>query len=400
MRTESPPRQRSSLRALIGATYVSTLGDGAFLAAAPLAAAAITKNPSAVAVVAAAQYLPWLLISPVAGAYVDRWNKRATLVWFDSIRAVALLVLASLVLLDVNSIPALAAVAFFIVVGQIFADTATQTVVVELAGREAESLNKANGHLSSAGTLGKSLAGPPVGSLSFAVLPWLPFVLDALTFALSAVVLRRLPDGPARDSGEQASVAAAIRAGVRFLVSHRDLRILCVLVSMANLANFMSLATFVLFATERLDVTPAAYGALLAAGSVGGVAGGFAARHVVTRLGARGAITIGLIAGAIAWPMIGVVASPWIAGGILVVIEFCAAVTTVVAISARQQLTPAELLGSVISAFRTVGAGAAPLGAFIGGLIATTMGLSAPFYAAGAVLALAVLLSSQVRISR
>src|SRR5688500_9415891 len=57
-----PAPRRRGLRALVAATAVSSVGDGAFIAAAPLAAAVVTRNPTAVAIVTAAEYLPWVLV--------------------------------------------------------------------------------------------------------------------------------------------------------------------------------------------------------------------------------------------------------------------------------------------------------------------------------------------------
>ncbi len=397
MPDSTPVRGRRGLRALVASSYISSLGDGAFLAAMPLAAAAITRDPAAVAIVAAAEYLPWLAITPVSGALVDRWNRRTVLVSADVLRACALVALTAVIVLGATSIPLLAATAFAVVVGQIFADTASQTVVVDLAGRDETALHKANGHISAAGTTGKSLVGPPIGSVLFAAAPWLPFVLDAASFAGSAGLARTLPVDLAEpaESGRP-RLFASIATGVKFLAQHRTLRTLCLLVAAANLANFMALATFVLYATSRLGVSTAMYGVLLAAGALGGIAGGMLTARIVTRLGNRGAIIAGLVAGTIAWPGLAITSSAYVAAAMLMALEFAAAVTTVVAITARQQVTPPELLGRVISAFRTVGAGAAPLGALAGGLLAATIDLSAPLYAAGAVLGVAVLISARL----
>src|SRR5271155_3962637 len=62
------------------ANAISSTGDGAFVAALPLLAVTITRDPRLVSVVAAATYLPWLLLSLPAGAVVDRYD-RATLMW-------------------------------------------------------------------------------------------------------------------------------------------------------------------------------------------------------------------------------------------------------------------------------------------------------------------------------
>lgn len=360
----------------------------------PLAAAAITRDPTAVAVVAAAEYVPWLVVTPVAGALVDRWNRRLVLVVADVLRALALTALVMLVVLDLAAIPMLATVACVVVVGQIFADTAAQSIVMELAGRRTDALHRANGQISSAGMAGKSLIGPPVGSVLFAVAPWLPFAIDAASFAGSAGLVSALPkDRAVKAQNHRPRLLASIGEGVAFAWRHPTLRTLCLLVAAANAANFMVMSILVLYATSGLGVSTAGYGVLLAVGAIGGIAGGFAASKVARLLGDRGAITASLAVGVVAWPALAITPSPVVAGVILAGVEFCAAVVTVVAVTARQQLTPPELLGRVISAFRTVGAGAAPLGALLGGLLASAGELTAPMYGASAVLSVAVALS-------
>lgn len=381
--------QPRGLRPLISAAYASSLGDGAFVAAAPLAAAALTQDPAAVAAVSMATYLPWLLVSPMAGALVDRWDLRAVLVVSDVLRALALIALAALLGLGFGSIPLLAAVACGVVVGQVFADTASQSVVVDLAGRDSGALNKANGHLSSATTAGKSFAGPPLGSTLYALVPWLPFALDGASFVASAGLVSRLPKRHRTETAEHGSLRRSMAAGARFLAGHRQLRALCLLIAAANLADFMALATFVLFAKERLGVSTAAYGLLLAISAIGGFAGGFVAERIARVLGPRLTVVLGLAIEAIAWPVVAFSTSVYVVAPILPLIELCAVVATVVTITLRQQLTPAPMLGRVISAFRTVGAGAAPLGAVLGGVLATTLGLQAPLAIAGIVLGVA-----------
>src|SRR5689334_23542284 len=79
---------RGTRRPRLGARYwrlwwantISSTGDGAFVAALPLLAVTISRDPRLVAVVTAASYLPWMVLSLPAGALVDRYD-RATLMW-------------------------------------------------------------------------------------------------------------------------------------------------------------------------------------------------------------------------------------------------------------------------------------------------------------------------------
>src|SRR5580700_3216325 len=74
------------------ANAISSTGDGAFVAALPLLAVTITRDPRLVSVVTAATYLPWMVLSLPAGALVDRYD-RATLMWSSQLVQAAVVAL-------------------------------------------------------------------------------------------------------------------------------------------------------------------------------------------------------------------------------------------------------------------------------------------------------------------
>lgn len=390
-------RPGRGLGALAAAAGISSLGDGAFLAAAPLAAAAVTRDPVAVAVVAAAEYLPWVLVSPYAGVYVDRWRKRSVLVVSDVLRATAVVALAVVAALGLLSIPILAAVAFAVVAGTVFHDAAAQAVVADLTARDPEQLDVVNGRLSAASTGGRQLLGPPAGGALFAAAPWLPFAFDAASFAASGLLLRALPVGEVTAASADQSVLTAMKAGARFLVRHRELRALCLLLAAANFTYNLAWSTLVLYVTDEggLDLGQLGFGLLLSALAVGGVAGGVLAPRVIKALGGTRSVVLGLIAEAAAWPAIAATNLPLVAAAALALAGLSASVVTVVAMSARQRAVPAEMLARVITAFRLVSNGAAPLGAVAGGLVAGVAGLRAPLLVASAVLVATVVLAAR-----
>src|SRR6186997_2930335 len=105
---------------LWAAQTVSSLGDGVTHAALPLLSLTLTRNPMALAVVAAAGTLPWLLFGVLGGALVDRWDRRRTMWVTDAARAALLAIPATAAALDVLNIPLLAAVAFLLGLGGLF----------------------------------------------------------------------------------------------------------------------------------------------------------------------------------------------------------------------------------------------------------------------------------------
>jgi MFS family permease len=86
------------LATLLAAGAVSNLGDGVTLAAAPLLAASITRDPRAIAAVGVAWSLPWLLFALVSGAGADRTARRRLWVGADLVRVGSLAALTAAVL--------------------------------------------------------------------------------------------------------------------------------------------------------------------------------------------------------------------------------------------------------------------------------------------------------------
>ncbi|NBH08275.1 MFS transporter [Amycolatopsis sp. SID8362] len=87
---EAPAATRRSFWRLWWSALVSGVGDGIRIGALPLLAAALTREPVAVAVVTLAGGLPWLVAGPFTGALTDRWPDRRRVLWLtDVVSAVA-----------------------------------------------------------------------------------------------------------------------------------------------------------------------------------------------------------------------------------------------------------------------------------------------------------------------
>jgi len=373
---------------LLAATGISVTGDGALIAAAPLLAASLTRDPLAVSAVTAAFYLSWLLVGLPAGALVDRRARRPVLVAADLVRAVILAALATLVLTGTASVPLLVAAVLLVGVAQCFFDSAAQAVIPAIVGRDKETLTRTNGRYWALDTIGRSLAGPPLGSTTFAVNKTLPFAGDALSFLASAVLVSRLPHVPAPD-GPHERVRVAVRGGLRHLARTRELLVLALSLGAYNFGYNLAIATFVLYAKDVLHVADAGYGFLLATMAVGGVAAGWRAAPLLRRLSYRQAQAVALLVQGLAWLGVALAPNAILAGVLLAVLGAASALTSVAVGSARQALTPDALLGRVVSAFRLVGIGAAGLGALAGGVVADWQGLRAPLLVAAVLLVVA-----------
>lgn len=374
---------------LLASTGISVTGDGAFLAAAPLLAASLTRNPLAVSTVTAAFYIPWLIAGLPAGALADRWPRRAVMITADLLRAAALTALSILIVTGYATLQLLTATILIVGIARCFFDASSQAVIPLMVGRDKEILTKVNGRYWAVDTVGRSLAGPPLGSGVFTVSATLPFAADAASFVASAAFISRLPKMPA--PGGHTSITAAIRAGLAHLLATPDLRTLALSMGAYNFAYNVSMAPFVLYATGTLHVAQGVYGVLLAVAALGGIATGWRAAPLTRQLSYRQMMAIAIGLQAASWFGIAAVSNVFAVGAFLALLGAASTLTSVAAGSARQALTPDDLLGRVVTAFRLFGGGAAGLGALTGGFVAREAGLRAPLWSAAALLGMAAL---------
>jgi MFS family permease len=371
-----------------------------YLAALPLLAATLTRDPLAVSVVTVAGWLPWLLFALPAGAVVDRLDRRRVMWAVDTARALVVAALAAAVLAGWASIPLLAVAGFLVGAGQTLVENAAQAMVVAVVGRDPRRLERANGQLVATLTVGQQLAGPPAGSAAFALAAWLPFVADAVSFGAGAGLVASIGGrfGPGRTDGGTAgrSLRTEIAEGVRFLLGHRLLRAGVLLVSASNLAFMAGEAVLVLFAADELGLGGRGYGLLLAAVAVGGVPGSLLAARVGERVPPGPLIVGGVLAGAAAMACFGLATDPWLAGAAYAATGAVWGVWNVTLLSLRQAIVPDRLTGRVVGAIRLIGFGSIPVGALLGGLVARALGLRAPFLLGAAVLVVAALAAAPV----
>jgi MFS family permease len=364
------------------ANAISSTGDGAFVAALPLLAVTITRDPRLVSVVTAATYLPWMLFSLPAGAIVDRYD-RATLMWrSQAVQAAIVAAITVGIVFRQADIALLGLAGFGLGCAEVIFSNAAQAVLPALVPPEL--LPKANGSQQISLTVGESFLGPPVGSLLFAAAAALPFGLDAASFAGSAALVATLPrNQKATHDARTTSIRAQVKEGLRWLAGHRLLRVVAVLLGVYNFANQMGQAILVLLATQTLHVGSRGYGFLLAACAVGSVAGGLVCPALTRRLGFLPSLVIGGAIDAAVFVGIGLAPDAAVAAVLLVGQGFGVTLWNVVTVSLRQRIVPPDLLGRVNSVYRMLGWGLMPAGALAGGFVAHAAGLRAPYVVAG-----------------
>lgn len=372
-----------SFRRLWAASALSNLADGVFQVALPLLAVSLTRSPGPVAGVALAQRLPWLVMALPAGALADRLDRRRTMIRVDVLRVAVMGALAVAVGLDVTNLPGLYVAALVLGVGETLFDTAAQSILPSVVGRE--HLVPANGRLQAVELTMNQFVGPPLGGLAASATLAAAFAVSSFAHLAAAACLVTMA-GTFRP--ERADPGPSLRGdvveGLRFVWGNPVLRTFAVMLGGMNLAFAAHFSVFVLFAVDPgpLGLSSAGFGLLLAAGAAGGVTAS-ASVAPLERLAGRarclgGAVVV--FGGALAVPA----ATTSVPANVLAfaALGFAMVVWNVITVSLRQRITPDALLGRMNSAYRLLGWGTMPVGAALGGTVAEIAGLRPTFLAA------------------
>ncbi|MFE2559178.1 MFS transporter [Streptomyces sp. NPDC059352] len=387
------PDWRGGFGRLWTAAVVSRFGDSLRTAALPLLAASLTDDPLLIASVTACGFLPWLLFGLLGGAVADRVDQRRAMWAVDLLRGALMASFAVAVALGHATIALLLVLAFALTTLQTLFDNAATALLPALV--PAEALAAANARLMTGQQFaGGLLAAPLVPALLLAG-DAVPYVADAATYALAALLIASLrtgaPERPPRPGGS--TLRKEMAEGLAPLRRDRTLRWLCTATTLCNIGMGALIATLVVHVTDGRPVGTAgntAYAATITAFAVGGVAGGFLVRRIAERTGRIRAV---LLAGTVqtgCLVLMGAVPALAVSIAAMAVFGFMGTVWNVSQTTLMQERAPEGMLGRIAAAFRTLAVAGAPLGALLGGAAAAGWGPHTPALLAAALFSLAV----------
>jgi MFS family permease len=396
---------------LWGAVASSNLGDGLVSLAFPWLASLLTRDAMAIAGVALATRLPWLLFSLQAGVLGDRLDRRRLMVSANAVRALVAGAATLAVVLDVMSMPALYAAAFLLGMCEVVFDNTSQAILPALVPRDR--LDRANGTIMGAQMVIAEFVARPLSGAIIGVMLSLPFAIDALTAGISAALIASIPGSfrpsPTADTPDAAPrprMRTEVAEGLRWLWGHHLLRRLALALGAMNGTGAALMATYVLFAQEILLLDGLGFGLLLAAGSVGGLLGSILGPNVAAKLRSGPSLTLTIAVPIVTFTVTAFTSNAIVVAACFSAFGFTAIVWNVVTVSLRQTLIPDELLGRVNSVYRFLGWGAMPIGTLLGGALVSLVeagvtreaGLRAPFLAGAAIhVVLLVLVAPRLR---
>ncbi len=361
----------------------SKLGDGLMAAAAPLLAISLTKDTVLIALSGAMYLLPWLFFAIAIGTLVDRIDRRRTLVAVAIFRALVATTLAVLIFTNTLSIYGLLLSTFLIGTADVFNDTALQSVIPTILNKD--QLERGNSRFQMSDTVLQQFIGMPLGAAFFVISASLPFGLNALGFAIAAVLLVLIPRRHIAKKvvdADRPSFKAQLVEGLRFLWNDKRIMRLVVATALIGFGFNIAGATAVLYLTQTLGVPKVLFGLLMLSGGVGGLLGAWASPKLSQRFG-RGVVLAWSITMTSVFELCQGL-SPNVYFFIIASVGagFAIAGWNVLLMSLYHTLIPNEVFGRVHGTRRTLVWGIMPIGALIGGVVAK-IDLRAPYIVGG-----------------
>ncbi len=373
-----PARLGRNFRWLFASSSVSNVADGIMLAAGPLLVASVTRDPFLVAMAVFLQQLPWLLFGMLAGALIDRLDRRLLTITVDLCRATVLGVLATAVGTGVVEVWVVLLAMFLLGTAETFADNASSTLVATVVPKE--HLGVANSRFFGSSVLGNQLAGPPIGAFLFATGNAAPFGVNAMCFLLAAVLISRMRLPVVAREGTGRSMRHDVAEGMRWLWGHPPVRTLALTLTAFNVTFGAAFSVYVLYAHERLGLDEVGFGLLMTVGALGSLVGTAAYQWLEKRFSMAQLMRIGLVVETVTHLVLVLTTTAWVAGLMMAIFGVHAMVWGSTSTTVRQRAVPEHLLGRVTSVYLLGAVGGMALGSLLGGLIAQRWGILAPFW--------------------
>ena len=369
---------------------VSRSGDYVFDVAVVWLVLKMTGSALNVGLTVGTSALPSVLIAPIAGVYVDRINRRRLLLVSNAVQAAICLAIALSYSLGDVSFPILLLLLFALNAAGQFAGGAVSAMLPRIV--PPTDLAAANG-LFTMGSSFNQLLGYGLGGIAILALGIdVPVLYDALTFvfALSMIWLIPAAYGSAVREGEPVAMPRPfLESFVEGLSYIRGNRVLLEIVALAISINFFGGSVGALiapYAEKVLGGNASAYGFLLAAFSLGSIAGALAVGKVNVREHVGSILFGGLAATGALVILFGMASVTWAALVISVVMGFFEAAINLPIQVLVQVKIPGNILGRTIGTLGALVSLTVPLAAFVSGGLASMLPLPLTYQLLGALI--------------
>lgn len=381
-----PSRMGRRFRWLLASSWTSNIGDGIAVAAGPLLVASQTDSAFLVALAALVQKLPWLAFGLWAGALADRLDRRKVVMIADTLRSLVVAALCVTIFTGHVNITVVLVTMLLYGVAEVFADTTTSTLLPMLVAKA--DLGTGNQRLQAGFLTCNQLVGPPVGAFLFAAGAAWPFVVQVVCVLLAVLLVSRIAASgdeaeltsgvPA--TGEKTHVLRDIGEGLRWIWGYAPVRTLALVILAFNVTWAAAWSVLVLWSRDRLGMSPVGFGLLTTGSAVGGMIGTFLYGRIEYRFSLANIMRVCLLLEVLTHLAFALTTAGWLAIAIMVEFGAYAFVWGTVSNTVRQRAVPRRFQGRVSAVYMMCVFGGIIAGQAIGGGIAETWGLVAPFW--------------------
>lgn len=361
----------------------------------------LTGSAMMIATVGLIQTVPPLLFGPLIGVYLDRLRKKPVMIWVDLIRTVLTFLIPTLYGLGHLSIEGLFVLIFLqSMVSTVFGPALVSAV--PLLVRRGE-LVSANALIQGTNNIG-SLLGPAVSGVLIALIGAQHVLyVNAATFFISALCLMPIRNNETiveqATESQPGSLVSDLSVGFRFVFGNRSTVFLLVIITaLFNLGASAFVFVLPVYAKEYLQVGPVQLGWLWSALGAGMlIASSWLAFRQNNDVRSRMQILVsGTTVGGLATCTLAVLQSPLVAAGFVILVGAGAAVLNPVVWALLQEVTPAHLMGRVLTTFSTGSMAAAMVGMSGFGWMADAIGPAQSLVGLGLVLLLTAYVATHV----
>jgi len=342
-----PLRHNRDYAYLIAGGAVSSLGSRMSSLAFPLITLAATGSPFAVGLVAGATTMALVLIGLPAGALVDRWDRRRTMIAAAALGATSYLTVAIAAFAHRITVPHLMLAAACGGVANSFYSPAEQVAVRHVVRRHDIPRAAVNNEVRSA-TAG--LAGPPIGGFLFGIARGLPMVADVISYLIAMVCTSRvrtpLPGARAED---REALLPSIRTGLRFLFGNELLRTITLLSTFLNFVG-TGLVVSVTITMQQRGTDAAWIGAVSSSMALSMLVASLLSARLLRHLSVGALMLLTPLIGAVAFAGMAFAETPVLLMLLMACATFLLAPCNAAVVAVLTAKTPADRLGRVMSA--------------------------------------------------
>ncbi len=332
--------------------------------------------------------IPAFFFAPIAGVWIDRWNRRRTLVWTQALSMIQSLALAGLALGHVIDIWSLALLTLMKGLINAFDMPARQAFVVEMIDDRADLGNAIA--LNSSMVNGARLIGPAIGGIVIAAVgEGYCFLIDGVSYIAVIISLLLMTVRPRAVAVERKRVFEELAEGWRYVIESAAIRSILGMLALVSLIGMPYQVLMPMIAGNVLHGGPHTLGFLMGMSGVGALASAIslALRRSVVGLGRMIAISSGVFGvGLIAF---GLSRSLWLSLPLMLATGFGMMQQMAASNTILQTIVADDKRGRVMSFYTLAVLGITPIGSLIAGSLASKIGAPATLILGGSVVAAA-----------